>query len=482
MASPLRRLRLRALVLVIIFAALMAIAFAGARRQQARGLGHASLSPASSTILPGPDQGIISTQAATITVNSLSDAANGTDGLCTLREAITAANSNTASGAVAGECAAGSNSGADLISFTVTGSIDLLGVLPDISSDMTITGPGSSQLTVRRSTANLHRILTITSGNVSVSGLTVKDGMTPDTSNTSTSAGGGIRNAGTLTLTDVIVTANKTQSTLGAGPGGGIFNQGTLAMTNCAVTANITGPGTTGMAGNSGGGIANSGGSLTGSLTMTNCVVSNNETGTSPNVGGPGGGIFSAGPMTLIASTISNNVTGNGITFGGHGGGIFNSHGAALIINSTVSDNATGTTPSGSRGYAGGIFNENDLTIVGSTISGNSDGTGGAVLASRLLVVTNSTVSGNHSLSGGLHAGGSGTKMILTNCTVTANDGPGVQNESDLSSIARNNIFAGNTGADVTGNWTSQGHNLIGRFAPGGFTDGVNGDQVGTFG
>ena len=43
--------------------------------------------------------------ATTITVNSLSDVANGSDGLCTLREAITAANSDTASGAAAGECA-----------------------------------------------------------------------------------------------------------------------------------------------------------------------------------------------------------------------------------------------------------------------------------------------------------------------------------------------------------------------------------------
>jgi CSLREA domain-containing protein len=49
--------------------------------------------------------------ASTITVNSLSDVTNGSDGLCTLREAITAANSNAASGRVAGECAASGGSG-----------------------------------------------------------------------------------------------------------------------------------------------------------------------------------------------------------------------------------------------------------------------------------------------------------------------------------------------------------------------------------
>jgi len=45
-------------------------------------------------------------QAATITVNSLADTATN-DGECTLREASAAANTNTASGAAAGECAAG---------------------------------------------------------------------------------------------------------------------------------------------------------------------------------------------------------------------------------------------------------------------------------------------------------------------------------------------------------------------------------------
>src|SRR5689334_10394925 len=62
----------------------------------------------------------------TITVNSTLDVADGTDGLCTLREAITAANSDTASGATAGECAAGSNSESDTISLTgLTGAITL---------------------------------------------------------------------------------------------------------------------------------------------------------------------------------------------------------------------------------------------------------------------------------------------------------------------------------------------------------------------
>ncbi|MEZ4519227.1 MAG: CSLREA domain-containing protein [Chloroflexota bacterium] len=47
------------------------------------------------------------THAAGIVVNSDADTV-ADDGVCTLREAITAANTDTASGAMTGECAAGS--------------------------------------------------------------------------------------------------------------------------------------------------------------------------------------------------------------------------------------------------------------------------------------------------------------------------------------------------------------------------------------
>ncbi|HTO87601.1 MAG TPA: CSLREA domain-containing protein [Thermoanaerobaculia bacterium] len=58
--------------------------------------------------------------ASTITVNSAADVA-ANDGLCTLKEAIIAANTNKASGAAAGECAAGS-AGLDIIQFNVSGA------------------------------------------------------------------------------------------------------------------------------------------------------------------------------------------------------------------------------------------------------------------------------------------------------------------------------------------------------------------------
>src|ERR1700753_882223 len=82
--------------------------------------------------------------ATTFTVNSTGDGAdsNTSDGVgddgtghCTLRAAIEQANATP---------------GTDTINFSVTGTINLTSVLPDIASDMTISGPGSGLLTVRR--------------------------------------------------------------------------------------------------------------------------------------------------------------------------------------------------------------------------------------------------------------------------------------------------------------------------------------------
>jgi len=76
-----------------------------------------ALTPPTATALPAGN---------TITVNSTLDVADGGGGFCTLREAIVAANTDTASGVTGGECGAGSSSDSDTISLTgVTGTITL---------------------------------------------------------------------------------------------------------------------------------------------------------------------------------------------------------------------------------------------------------------------------------------------------------------------------------------------------------------------
>src|SRR5216683_3054349 len=110
--SPALRARIVAHSLSLGCVALVAFASLPKRQQAATCRASAALHFFTRT-QPNVGEGIFVPAGNTITVNSVGDIANSTDGLCTLREAITAANTNTASGATAGECAAGDSSGSD---------------------------------------------------------------------------------------------------------------------------------------------------------------------------------------------------------------------------------------------------------------------------------------------------------------------------------------------------------------------------------
>jgi hypothetical protein len=208
---------------------------------------------------------------AVLTVNTLVDRDDGIDdGNVSLRQAITQANSTPDD---------------DTIQFSVTGTINLAGELPNLSSNLDITGPGAAQLTVRRDTGGDYRIFFVTDGaTVSLSGLTVSNG-------NNNGLGGGIFNRGTLTLTDCTVSGN----TATGGHGGGIENVGTLTLTDCTVSGN-TATQSDGHGG-SGGGIRNS----VGTLTLTNCTVSGNRADA-------GGGLYQAGGTATLRNTL---VAGN---------------------------------------------------------------------------------------------------------------------------------------------------------------------------
>src|SRR6516165_780163 len=143
--------------------------------------------------------------AATIAVNSLADP--GAPGICTLRDAITAANTMTATNG----CAAGS--GNDTINFSprMTGTISLVSTLPEVTDGLvTINGPASRNITIV--------------GNLPIGGgMKVAAGATLNLNNLSVAhgfagLGAGINNAGTLTVT------NSSFSNNGGDVGAGIFN------------------------------------------------------------------------------------------------------------------------------------------------------------------------------------------------------------------------------------------------------------------
>ena len=127
-------------------------------------------------------------------------------------------------------------------------------------------------------------------------------------------------------------------------------------------------------------------------------------------------------------------------------------------------------------------------TLTNCTVSGNSSvSTGGGIDTGTAATLINCTVSGNFAArGGGIH----GETATLTNCTVAENfalaDGGGLYSTGSGFSL-KNTIVAlnltdfGGSGLDISGAFTSQGHNLIGNSSGGtGFTNGVNGDIVGS--
>ncbi len=216
--------------------------------------------------------------ATTINVNSTADKIS-TDGFCTLREAIIAANKDLASSSGAGECLAGNGDdtivlppGTYLLSRTDKGNEDSssTGDL-DIKSNITIrpeTGPVTGPVTITAVSGFTDRIFHIHSGSVDISGVTISKG-------NSSGDGGGIHNKGTLTLRNSTLSGNKA-----GGKGGGIYNYGTLTLRNVTLSGNT--------AKSSGGGLYN----YEGAANLNNVTIAFNTADSNADNIGDGGGVY----------------------------------------------------------------------------------------------------------------------------------------------------------------------------------------------
>ena len=157
-------------------------------------------------------------------------------GGCSLIDAITAANTNTATGG----CTAGS--GADTINLPTNSTHTLTSVnnstygptgLPVISTNITIDGNGS---TITRSSVSAFRIFAIGSGgNLTLQETTVSGGVTDGSGGGAYDGfGGGVYNRGTLTLTDSTITGNRANR-----GGGGVSNyHSTATLSHSTITGN----------------------------------------------------------------------------------------------------------------------------------------------------------------------------------------------------------------------------------------------------
>ncbi len=246
-----------------------------------------------------------------LVVNTTSDSANPGSGLNTLRQAIACADSLGA-GTHAITFGDGSASGGTNFTDGTAHTIQLTSALPDLASNITITGPAANLLTINgEGQTGGFRVFTIDSGDtVTLSGMTISNGYT-------SGLGAGIDNKGSLTINACTISNNATAQ---SSEGGGIYSDGPLTINNSTLTGNTAryGGGIEADQGNltitnstfSGNGLANEGaggamdiGSGTGSATLTDCTITNNQAN-------EGGGI-SFGSLNTTINAYNTILSGN---------------------------------------------------------------------------------------------------------------------------------------------------------------------------
>ena len=382
--------------------------------------------------------------AATIPVTSTGDTV-ANDGACSLREAVSAANTNTPSGAAAGECPAGSaGPTADTVSVG-TGSFNLAGAAEDANAsgdlDVGTNGPGSGPLTID-GVGQASTSITGPGGavdraiDVRGSSLTLQD-LSVDSSVIASGNGGGIR-AGvagaSLTIVNSAVSANQA-----GGNGGGIYAGPGV---NLIISGSMISGNTASLSPNGGGGVSSAQ-----ALTITGSTISGN-TATNLSATADGGGVrANTGPVTIDGSTISGNHSNNG----GDGGGLSV---AALTGTDSVIRDSQVLNNTAATGLGGGIDAHSTFSIEDSTVSGNSADSGGGILASganvriaRTTLNTNHATGGdtNDSVDGGGIDGGSGT-ITIKDTSIVGNDAQG-----DSDDFVRGGGIGGVSSMTVTG-------------------------------
>ncbi|MCA9012577.1 MAG: hypothetical protein KDB01_22655, partial [Planctomycetaceae bacterium] len=345
------------------------------------------------------------------TLTDNADDANGiSDGLLSLREAITASNSNAAFG----DAPAGAADG-DLIVFRddlAGGTLTIGSGEFGISDDLSILTGGASSLTI--DAGGLSRIFNIdTTGfngsnhNVLISGLSLINGeslnnggavriadsahvslsqMTISSSHAAESGGGVYAGNGVLNVAGVTLNSNSASGNLASQGGGAIFNNGgtlTIDGTSSLVTiSNNTADGTAG----SGGGIFSIGGAVTvtsanltfnaanragggievvdGTVSLTDVNLINNDAGSAAPAPGNGGGLHVTGSADVMVS--------GGSVFGNiasrEGGGLWNSTGTMTISNGTLIQGNAASGDAADDG-GGGIFNNGGTVIVDGSLA-----------------------------------------------------------------------------------------------------------------
>jgi len=290
--------------------------------------------------------------AATFTVNSSVDAVDASpgngvcataNGACTLRAAIQEANALAGADTIVLP--------AGIYTLTLAGTDEdsaATGDL-DITGELTIAGAGAATTVIDGHAFGgiADRVFDVRSGaTVDITGLTIRNGLLVGEN------GGGIRNSGTLTLTDVVLDHNQAAvhfSNSNSGNGGGIYNTGVLTLNNVDIRNNKY----VSIDGGSGGGIYNT---ASGILTLNNSSISRNGHAGICN----GSGVFNEGTFVSNNSTISDNIAT----------AIYCAGPAVLNLGPAASTTLNSTTVT--RNIPTGIFrSDGGFTLQNSIVAGN---------------------------------------------------------------------------------------------------------------
>jgi hypothetical protein len=381
------------------------------------------------------------TLPSTFTVLNLNDSGTGS-----LRQAVLDANSNP---------------GADTIAFKpgLHGTITLTGGELAITDSVAINGPGADKLAVSGKDAS--RVFHISSGvEATLAGLTIAHGKA--------ATGGGIDNAGSLTIRNSTLSDNQA---VGGQGGGAILNEAGA------------------------------------SLTLTDSLLADNTATAAAASDVFGGGLLNFGSATVTQTAFAGNKAvggGSGTFFGGSvGGSIANSSGASLTVSDSTFTNNQAISVAGPYFATGGAI-ENDsgpdndkpstATVTNSTFIGNLVGGGDGVTGNgggidnqgpgSTMTLTNDTLIGNQSLGGargdGVTSFGQGIgggimnlfgTVTLSNSTLSGNQAIGGDHATPTLA---NPVTGGGIGGAIAvfaGTFTVTNSRLLGNQARGGNTD-----------
>lgn len=276
-------------------------------------------------------------------------------------------NADSGAGSLRGEIAAAQSGDTVVFDPSLNGqTIALTSGELDISTGLTIEGPGAAQLAVSGGSGS--RVFEVNASQpVAISGLSIVDGR-------GVQDGGAILNHTTLTISNCNISGSEAEY------GGAIDNLGTLTINNSTIDSNS--------ALDDGGGIDNAG-----RLSVSTSTLSQNGTQ------GDGGGIYMASgsaSATLTGCTLSGNSASGGAAFGG-GGLYVSNYTTATLTNCTLASNTA------QYGYGGGIdvVSYGRATLLNCTVALNSASHGGGIAsyAAYTLSLTNTIAAENNASS-----------------------------------------------------------------------------------